>query len=443
MSRLLYAWLYRYRRSNPVRLVTAGYLGYIAVGWALLCMPWSQRQAAHPLDHLFTATSAVSTTGLSTLTVPETYTFFGQLVILALIQLGGIGYMTFGSFVVLSTRRQLQERQKHVLQTVFSIPSDFRIEKFVVSVIRFTLLIEIVGVAALYPVFVRAGAPDPLWQAVFHSVSAFCTAGFSLFSTSFEMYRGDVALNLIITALSLLGAVGFIVCVDVWRMLRGRVRSTTLTTRIILVVTGGLLAAGTLLVYWPEPFAARYGAGQGLLCALFQAMSALTTVGFNTVPIGELSQPALVVLLVLMVIGASPSGTGGGLKTTTFSAIVGVIRSACRGDREVRFWGAAIPDERVRTAVASFAFYVAALTAGTYLLTLTESMGYLQLVFENASALGTVGLSMGITSSLSSLGKVIVILMMYIGRVGPLTFGMALFVRPELIFDDDKSDLAV
>lgn len=443
MSRLLYAWLYRYRNSNPVRLVSVGYLIYITVGWALLCLPWSLKQPAHPLDHLFTATSAVSTTGLSTVTVPDTYTFFGQLVILTLIQLGGIGYMTFGSFVILSTRRQFEERQRNLMQTVFSIPKDFKIERFIVSVVWFTVIIELVGAAALYPVFVRSGAPDPLWQAVFHSVSAFCTAGFSLFGTSFEAYRGDVALNLVITALSILGAVGFIVCVDLWRVLRGKTRTATLTTRIIIAATSGLLVTGTLLIYLREPFAAQYGNGQGLLCAVFQAMSALTTVGFNTVPIGVLSQPALMVLLVLMVIGASPSGTGGGLKTTTFSAIVGLVRSACRGERDVRFWGAAIPDERVRTAVATLSFYIATLTVGTYLLTLTESQAFLHLVFENASALGTVGLSMGITSSLSSLGKVVVILMMYVGRVGPLTFGMALFVKPELIFDDEKTDLAV
>lgn len=443
MKQCLYRILYRFRHSDPIRLVTIGYLIYILVGWALLCLPVSTMASVHPLDNLFTATSAISTTGLSTVSVSETYTFWGQLVILILIQLGGIGYMTFGSFIILSTKRLLEERHKNIMLTVFSIPKDFRIEKFIISVISFTAIIEAAGTAALFPIFLKSGATHPFWQSVFHSVSAFCTAGFSLFPNSFESYKDNLPLNLIISALSVLGAMGFIVCVDAWRLLNGKSKQMTLTSKIIIVATSWLLFLGSALMFLTEPFGGQLPPESRFLYSFFQGMSALTTVGFNTVPIGSLSQSVILILTVLMVIGASPSGTGGGLKTTTFSAIIGLIRSTCRGEKDIKFWGAKVPDDRVKTALATVSFYLATLTLGTYLLSLSDNFPFLEILFESASALGTVGLSMGITASLSAMGKAVIILMMYIGRVGPLTFGMALFVKPELIFDDEKTDLAI
>jgi trk system potassium uptake protein TrkH len=438
-----YALLYRLRNSSPVRLVTLGYLWYVLAGWALLCLPFSWKTAVSPLDNLFTAASALSTTGLATVTVSESYSFFGQLVILILIQLGGIGYMTFGSFVILSSRREFDESRKDLMRTVFSIPRDFRIEHFIWSVVMFTAIIEIAGAAALYPIFLRADAPHPLWQAVFHSVSSFCTAGFGLYPNSFENFRDHLQLNLVVSALSIAGAMGFIVCVDVWRLLNEKISQVTLTTKIILAATSGLLLGGTALLFFTEPFGGDFAFGSRILSSFFQAMSALTTVGFNTVPIGGLGQPAIMMLLILMVIGASPSGTGGGLKTTTFTAVLGLVRSACRGEKDVRFWGALVPDERIRTAVASLSVYLGTLTAGTYFLTITDKLPFLPMLFECASALGTVGLSMGITGSLSALGKCVLIAMMYVGRVGPLMIGMALSVKPQLIFDDERTDLAV
>lgn len=439
----LYAILYRLRNSSPVRLVTLGYLWYLLAGWGLLCLPFCWQTTIGPLDNLFTAASALSTTGLSTVTVSESYSFFGQLVILILIQLGGIGYMTFGSFIILSSRREIDEPRKSLMRTVFSIPSGFRIEQFIWSVVLFTALFEIVGAAVLYTIFLRVDAPHPVWQAVFHSISSFCTAGFGLYPNSFENFRDNIQLNLIVSALSIAGAMGFIVCVDVWQLLNEKISKVTLTTKIILVVTSALLLAGTALIFFTEPFGGDLTGGSRMLAAFFQAMSALTTVGFNTVPIGSLGQPAIMMLLILMVIGASPSGTGGGLKTTTFTAVLGLVRSACRGEKDVRFWGSLVPDERIRAAVASLAIYLGTLTAGTYFLTITDKVPFLPLLFESASALGTVGLSMGITGSLSVLGKCVLIAMMYIGRVGPLIVGMALSVKPELIFDDEKTDLAV
>ncbi|HUS48424.1 MAG TPA: potassium transporter TrkG [Phycisphaerae bacterium] len=429
---------------HPAKLVFLGYLSYVVVGWVVLCIPFLQRAGGvKALDALFIATSAVSTTGLVTVSVSDCYNFGGQLVVLLLIQMGGVGYMTFGSFVILSGKTDLPAVRSQIGKTVFSLPASFRIDKFLRSVIQFTLVIELVGAVALYLIFRRAGLPDALWSAVFHSVSAFCTAGFGLYNNSFEGFAGNFWLNAAISVLSYLGAVGFIVCVDVWRVLRGKVKSLTLTSKIILWATLWLTLGGTVLLLVAEPSIQSKPVDQRLLAAFFQAMTSMTTVGFNTVSIAGLSRASLLLLVLLMVIGASPSGTGGGLKSTTFSAIIGVMRSAIRGEQEVKFWGRPVPLERVWTAVAGLGFYLATLVVGTYLLELTEQSSFVENLFEAASALGTVGLSMGITGSLTNVGKLVVILLMFAGRLGPLTFGMALFFRRGLNLVGQDDDLAV
>jgi trk system potassium uptake protein TrkH len=427
---------------HPARKLTFGYLTYVLGGWLLLCLPFAQKgKGVSALDNLFMATSAVSTTGLATTSVSDDYSFFGQIVILTLIQLGGIGYMTLGSFIILSRRPELPPDRAEVSQAAFSLPEGFRIEKFLRSVILFTVLIELAGTMALFPVFTRARVPSPLWSALFHSVSAFCTAGFGLYNNSLEAFAGDFWMNAVIAALAFLGAMGFIVCVDVWRVLTGHGRRVTLTTRIIVWTTFWMTSVGTLLFFLTEPSVRPLPIHDRLLASFFQCMSAMTTVGFNTVPIGSLSKASVLLMIVLMVIGASPSGTGGGLKCTTLSAILGVMRSALRGEKEVRFWGHVVPIERVWTACASAGFYLVGLVGGAYLLELTEKTPFDQDFFEAASALGTVGLSLGITPGLTNLGKILIILLMFLGRVGPQTFSVALFVRKEE--PPGRRDLAV
>lgn len=433
----------RIAELHPAKIVMLGYLSYILIGWFLLCLPFTQSQRVSALDNLFISTSAVSTTGLTTVSVSDHYNLFGQGVILLLIQLGGLGYMTLGSFVILSQKTELSSVRADVGQVVFSLPASFRIDKFIRSVILFTLLIEAVGAVILFFIFSRHEVPRPVWSAVFHSISAFCTAGFSLYNTSFEHFKGDFWLNSTIASLSYLGAIGFIVCVDVWRMFKGKIKSITLTSKIILWTTFCLSLSGTMLLFLAEPSIRGLSPDKRLLAAFFQAMTSITTVGFNTINIGGISKASLLIVIVLMVIGASPSGTGGGLKSTTFTAILGVMKSAIVGRKDVRFWGNIIPIERILTAVASFGFYLAILVLGVFLLELTENFSFESNLFEAASALGTVGLSTGVTGDISALGRVIVILLMFCGRLGPLTFSMALFLRsPEKVSNSD-GDLAV
>ncbi|OHB58937.1 MAG: hypothetical protein A2173_12150 [Planctomycetes bacterium RBG_13_44_8b] len=428
---------------HPVRHVVLGYLTYILIGWILLCLPFLHKSgaAAGGLDHLFISTSAVSTTGLVTVSVSGTYNIIGQIIVLILIQLGGIGYMTFGSFIFLAQRRPLSKERMNIANVVFAMPESFKVYKFIKSVIAFTAVIEITGAIILYTLLRKAGVENAVWSAIFHSISSFCTAGFSLYDSSFENYSSHFGLNITIAALSYFGAVGFIVFVDVWRKLRGKIENVTLTTKIILWATFYVSIIGTVVLFITEPSIRQLPADKRLLASFFQAMTAMTTVGFNTIPIGGLSRASLLLIITLMVIGASPSGTGGGLKSTTFSALWGLVKSILKGKNEVSFWGRIIPEYRVRLASANFCFYIIFLLLGTYLLTLSDgAMDFEQILFEAASALGTVGLSTGITSSVTTMSKIILIGLMYAGRLGPLTLALSMFVGKQEKFAVPKPD---
>jgi trk system potassium uptake protein len=427
--------------ADPLRILVLGYALYILVGWLMLLLPMSRQNPAPDwLDHLFTATSAVSTTGLVTVSTGDDYTGFGQAVILVLIQLGGLGYMTVGSFTMLAISGRLSPLRERVGQAALSLPAGFQLGAFLRIVVLFTLVIEVAGAVALLPIFLSHEATNPVWQAVFHSVSAFCTAGFGLFNNSLESYRGDVALNAIIGTLSYLGAIGFIVLHDFWSFLRGRKAWLTLTSKVILFSTLWIAAIGTVLFVLDEPSLRNLPAGERWMTALFQVMTASTTVGFNTVPIGALSASSLFLLTVIMLIGASPSGTGGGIKTTSITALWAVMVSVIRHRRQVTFLQREIPDARVRAAVANVSFYALTLAAGSYALTLVETAPLPDQVFECASALSTVGLSRGITAALSDWGKGIIIALMFLGRVGPLALGIALIGRRIARTDEHPSE---
>lgn len=444
MKRIMRGYTRFLLEHHPVRLVALGYLTYVVIGWILLSFPFTHAgKGATPLDALFTACSAVSTTGLVTVSTGNDFNSLGQIIILVLIQLGGIGYMTFGSFVLLSRSGLLPEHCQKIGKTVFSLPQEFRIDKFIRSVMVFTLITEAAGVFTLYLAFVKAGLQTPLWSAIFHSISAFCTAGFSLYDTSFESLRGNLAVNAILGVLSYLGAMGFIVFVDVWRRITGKTKSMTLTSRIIIITTTWVSVVALILFFVGEPSIRALPVHQRLLASIFQVMAAITTVGFNTIPITPLTQASLFVLLMLMIIGASPSGTGGGLKTTTFTAVLGVMKSALRGRKKVIFWGKEVPGDRVWAAMASLGFYTAVLVIGCYLLSLTESFPFENLFFECASALGTVGLSTGITAQLTPIGKLLITLIMFMGRLGPLGFGLALSFPHRTLEKETAEDLAI
>lgn len=425
------AWLLAVLRMSPLRLVVLGYLSYVVAGWALLCLPWSRVAGAGDwLDHLFTSASAVSTTGLVTISTSDSYTWLGEAVVLALIQAGGLGYMTLGSFVVLTAAGQLSPFRRRITRTSLALPSGADHATFLRLTVWYTLAVEGIGAILLHGRFAAHGVAAPWWQAVFHSISAFCTAGFGLFNNSLESYRDDTAMNAIVMALSYLGAIGFIVVHDVWLSLRHRRPHVTLTTKIILVGTAWLSAAGTVLFALDEPLVRALPAGERWLAALFQVMSAGTTVGFNTVPIGGLAPSSLFLLTLVMMVGASPAGTGGGIKITTVTALWAEMAAVLRGRDAPVFMGREIPRARLRAATAHIMFYCLVLAGGLYALSLFETADLGDQLFECASALGTVGLSRGITGTLTHAGQMVLIVLMFLGRVGPLALAMALLPEP-------------
>lgn len=430
-------------RLGSVRTVVLGYLAYAVLGWVLLALPFSHTpgHTVGALNALFSSVSALSTTGLSTVDTAGDYSFAGQLIILLLIQAGGLGYMTLGSFIVLSMRRELTGLRAEVGRITFSLPEGFELHHFVRTVCLYTFAIELIGAGALWAAFRHAGVEGAGWHAVFHAISSFCTAGFSTFPDSLMAFRDDFWVNAIVSVLSIAGAIGFIVVADVARRVAGRTRSMTITSRIIIVGTFGGILAGAALLLVGDPSLRALPAEDALMAAFFQSMTAATTVGFNTVDIATMAPAAVAAITVLMVIGASPSGTGGGIKTTTLSALLGQVKAAACGRPDVTFWGRVIPLERLRAASAAATCYILTLAAGTFLILLVDTHPFEDLLFETTSALGTVGLSRGVTADLSHLAKIVLIALMFVGRVGPLTIGLAMFLSEGRGPED--ADLAV
>lgn len=441
-------WYWRFRVSkSPQMNLVLGFLLYVAAGFLLLSIPLFHKSSVSLLDNLFIASSAISTTGLVTVSIFDSYNFFGQLVIMLLIQIGGIGYMTLTTYYLLLTTKRITHWHSRLIGAEFTLPETIRIKDFIRSVIIFTIVMEVLGSVAFY----LALAPTDItaiqltWFSIFHSVSAFCTAGFALFNDSFMGYQDNVAINTIIAVLAIAGSLGFIVITDLWYRISGKSKSLSFTTQIIVYGFLILLSMGTLLLYLFEPLL-QPDTGHSLLQAFFQAMTAMTTVGFNTVDTGQLALPSLLLVLFLMYIGASPSGTAGGMKITTLTAMISVLKSRLFGQKRITFMNRTIPFERLYVATATFMLYTSMIFFFTFVLAFSEdpSFSFRSLLFEVASALGTVGLSTGITAELSPIGKLMITVIMFIGRVGVLTFGFALLQRKRADeTQSTKDDLAI
>lgn len=428
---------------SPHQNMLQGIVLYTLIGWILLSLPFMDNGQVSLIDNLFTAASAASTTGLTSVNFADSYTFLGKLVVLFFIQAGGIGYMTLSSFIYLSFSRRLRHRHTEVLNTEFALPRTVRLHDFLRAVVIFTFFAELIGAAFLYNYFYRHGygVLDSLWYGVYHSISAFCTAGFSLFPDSMASFADSKTVNIVISLLSLAGAMGFIVVTDLFNRVFRRTQEISYTTKMIVLFTVGALAVGSFVILVTNP-------GIAPSAAVFQAVAAMTTAGFTTVPISSFAPCSMLVLMALMTIGGSPSGTGGGLKTTTVTCLVAIVSSHLFGRKHITFLGRQIPLHRLYMATSTFIFYGVLLFITLFLLTWTEKLPFMDIFFEAVAALGTGGLSVGATPQLSVLGKLIIIATMIVGRVGVITFGMALLKRDEDELEEEeehvkREDLAV
>ena len=425
--------LWRYLTTRPPVLLVGGFAAAILIGTTLLALPAADTHGVglSAINALFTATSATCVTGLIVVDTGSDLTFFGQIVVLTLIQAGGLGIMTISTFAALLLGRSIGLREESALKETVTESSSrgaLRLVKFIVGA---AVVIEFAGMIWL----TFQWLPSESWSqrfygAAFHSISAFCNAGFSLYPDSlmrFSSVRPGVPLG--ISLLVILGGIGFSVLFCMLAM-RRRQFPQAVHVKMVLLTTGILLGLGTLLIAfleWGHAFA-NESTGLAILHAWFQSVTARTA-GFNTVDIAGLSRVSQVVLMALMFIGGAPGSTAGGIKVTTFAVLILLIRSVLMGRAHVIFRGRRIETLTVLTAAALAVLSVLAvgLAASTLLLTHPE-IATQDLVFETVSAFGTVGLSTGITGALNPFGKLIITLLMFLGRLGPLT--VLLLMRP-------------
>jgi trk system potassium uptake protein len=443
----------RRRLFSPPRVLALTIVGLILAGALLLWLPFSAApgRSTSFLDAIFTATSAVCVTGLIVHDTPVHFSWFGQAIILLLIQAGGLGYMTISTVLAAALGRSVSLQERLTLQEGLNVQGLDGLLRFALTVLKLTLLFELGGAAILTARWWgELGPGRALWHGLFHSVSAFNNAGFALWSDSLMQWRGDVTVNMVVTLLIIAGGLGFFVMAELFQ--RQRKARLSVHTRLVLVSTSVLLVVGTIGIYMLE--AGNPGTLAGLpwherwLAAWFQSVTPRTA-GFNTIDYGQMTAPALFLTMALMFIGASPGSTGGGVKTTTFSITVAALWATVRGDSEPHIFGRRLNAELVARAffVSLIAFLALNAVAGVVLL--TEQRDLMRTLFETTSAFGTVGLSMtenGAPVSLSAFftppGKMLIVFMMFLGRLGPLTLAFAVARRasmePKLRYPEGK-----
>lgn len=414
-----------FRRQPPGRLITMGFAAVILTGALLLSMPFSVKEGAEVtfIDALFTSTSAVCVTGLIAVDTADHFTAVGQGIVALLIQIGGLGVSSVGVGLIIAAGKKVSIKSRLLVKEALNIDNYRGIVRLVKAVLIMTVGFEMVG--ALLSFFVFSQDYSPLHAAgisVFHAIAAFNNSGFDILGGLRNLipYQDNVLLNLTTSFLILAGGLGFLVILDIWH--QRSFKTLTLHSKIVITTSAVLLAAGTLLLKWTEDIS--------WLGAFFQSVSARTA-GFSTYPIGTFSNAGLFVLCILMFIGASPGSTGGGIKTSTFFVMVQTVRSACT-KRSVSAFHREISQKNVSKACMLTVLSITVVCIATFLMCVLEpGYSFIQLFFEVVSAFGTVGLSTGITPQLCAAAKLVIIAVMFIGRLGAFTLLTMWISRPE------------
>ncbi len=422
-------------RLTTFQIIAFGFAAVILTGTLLLCLPISSnaQRATDFLTALFTAASAVCVTGLILVDTATHWSLFGQFVILMLIQIGGMGVATIMIMAVMAAGGKIDLRQRNLMRYSVSSEQIGGIVKLTCFIVKFVFLMELVGALALSFVFVpEFGVGKGIWYACFHSISAFCNAGFDLMGikekfSSLTSYAGNPIVNITIIVLIVSGGLGFLTWND---MLRNHFhfQRFKLQTKIILFASLFLLVVPAALFYFIE-----YGYGSGgerIWMSIFQSATTRTA-GFNTADLLKLSDNGILVMIILMLIGGSPGSTAGGMKTTTAVVLMGWLWAALKRERYPQCFHRRIAQEAINNAIAIFMLYMILFLGGAMLIAQLDHVPLLAAMFETASAVGTVGLTMGITPSLCTISHIVLILLMFIGRVGGLTLAYAAKTRLE------------
>ena len=433
---------------NPAQVLVVGFLIVILIASILLMLPISSNsgEVTPFIDTLFTATSAVCVTGLSVVNTLAHWSIFGKVVILCCIQIGGLGFMSLVSMIFVFLGKRITLKNRLVMQEALNFNTTAGVVRFTKMVVKGTFLVEGIGAFLLAFVFIpEYGVLKGIAYSIFHSISAFCNAGFDLIGdSSLTPYVGNGLVNFVIIMLIILSGLGFYVWVDTYKMFVNKYKASehytwkqaigklSLHTKLVWIITAILLVSGFLVIFlfeYTNP--ATLGAltfKEKIYAALFQSVSPRTA-GFNTIPLADLTDTSKLYTILLMFIGGSPAGTAGGIKTVTMGVLVLCVYNTIKGNDQVVVFKKRISFDTITRAlsIVMIAFIVIAVVVG--ILSMTEDFTFMEILFETVSAFATVGTTLGITPSLSLIGKITIIIVMFIGRLGPITMAVALMVR--------------
>lgn len=412
------------RKLSSSQIILSGFAGVILVGTLLLMLPFSTNSGTRTSfwDALFTSTSAVCVTGLVVFDTATYWSAFGQAVILLLIQIGGMGVVTVAAAIAMASGKKISLMQRSTMQDAISAPQVGGIVRFTGFILKGIFLFELLGTLVLMTVFIPEYGWKGIWMAVFHSISAFCNAGFDLMGTnapysSLTAYAAHPVVNITIMLLIVIGGIGFLTWQDIYQ--NGvHIKRYRMQSKVILATTGILLVIPAIYFFFFEFYAEPID--RRLFLSLFQSVTPRTA-GFNTVDLTAFSETGQVLTIGLMLIGGSPGSTAGGMKTTTAAVLIACAVAVFRRRENGRYFGRRIADETVKNAVSVFLMYISLFLLGGMIISRVENLSILTSLFETASAIGTVGLTLGITPALCLVSKLILISLMFLGRVGGLT----------------------
>ncbi len=417
--------IHKKRHLTSFQIIILGFAGVILVGALILMLPISTKSGViTPFNEaLFTSTSAVCVTGLVVQDTATYWSAFGQSIILVLIQIGGLGVITVAASFALLSGRKISLMQRSTMQEAISAPKVGGIVRLTGFVLKLTFLIELIGALVMMPTFIHDFGAKGIWMAFFHSISAFCNAGFDILGAegaeyaSLTSYAANPVINITVMALIVIGGIGFLTWEDIVTN-KYHFKKYRMQSKVILVTTGILILLPALFFYFVD--FANLSGEERVFISLFQAVTPRTA-GFNTADLTLMTGAGQAIIIALMLVGGSPGSTAGGMKTTTIAVLFANLLASFRRKEDAQLFGRRIDDKAVRNAATILMMYVMLFFSGAVIISVAEGLPIGTCLFETASAVGTVGLTLGITPSLGGVSQIVLMILMFLGRVGGLT----------------------
>lgn len=422
--------------ESPPLILTLGFFILISIGALILSTPFVTRSGnpTNPIDAIFIAASASCVTGLSPVNTAEHWNSLGQVVIIILIQIGGLGIMTLASIIPLILRKKIGIKTRLILKEQLNIESMEGVIRLFRYVLGFTLVVESLGALFLAIRFVPTyGLGKGIWFSVFHSISAFCNAGFDILGDSIYPLRDDYLVNITIMALVIIGGLGFMVTSEIYYKRHFKKFSTH--SKLVLLTNAGLILVGALGFFLLESLKSgvlsNETIGDGVLISFFQSVSARTA-GFYSADLSKINDSTAILLISLMFIGGSPGSTAGGIKTTTFVVLILAVISVIKNEKEPIVFKRRVSNEAIKKALSIFLISLSIVIFVSFVIAAIEDFAFIDILYETASALGTVGATLGITDKLSVASKILITLCMYLGRIGPMTMALSFGLKSDV-----------